>query len=163
MVMDAFEQVVEAGPLAREPCLKMKVMLTDTKLHEDAIHRGPAQVYPAVRTAIRAAMQDARTVIFEPLQILQIEAPLKYMGEVTKLVQSKRGQMLNVEQEVDHISMRVKLPVAEMIGLAGDLRGSTEGRGTFSLVDQMFERTPTEIQIKVVRQIRNRKGLAENE
>ncbi len=163
MVSDAFEQVVNAGPLAREPCLKMKVMLTDTKLHEDAIHRGPAQVYPAVRDAIRAAMQDAKTIMYEPVQILQIEVPLKYMGEVTKLVQSKRGQMLNVEQEIEHVSMRVKMPVAEMIGLAGDLRGSTEGRGTFSLVDQMFERMPTEIQKKVVKQIRDRKGLAENE
>ena len=163
MVMDAFEQVVEAGPLAREPCVKMKVMLVDTKLHEDAIHRGPAQVYPAVRTAIRGAMGNARTVLFEPVQVLQIEAPLKYMGEVTKLVQGKRGQMLNVEQEVEHISIRVKLPVAEMIGFAGDLRGGTEGRGTFALVDQMFERTPTEIQNKAVRQIRDRKGLAVNE
>ncbi len=163
MVMDAFEQVVNAGPLAREPCLKIKAILQDTKLHEDAIHRGPAQVYPAVRDAMRAAMNDAKTVIFEPLQILQIEAPLKYMGEITKLVQSKRGQMLNVEQEPTHVSMRVKLPVQEMIGLAGDLRGATEGRGTFSLVDQMFERMPTEIQNKVVKQIRDRKGLAENE
>jgi len=163
MVCDAFEQVVEAGPLAREPCLRMKVKLVDIKLHEDAIHRGPAQVYPAVRTAIRTAMEDAKTVLHEPVQILQIEAPLKYMGEVTNLVQSKRGQLLNVDQELDAVTMRVKMPVAEMIGMAGDLRGATEGRGNFSLVDQMFERTPTEVQEKVIRQIRNRKGLAENE
>ena len=74
---------------------------------------------------------------------------------------SKRGQMLNVEQEVEHISMRVKMPVAEMIGLAGDLRGATEGRGTFSLVDQMFEKLPNELQEKVIKQIRDRKGLTE--
>ncbi len=163
MVCDAFEQVVNAGPLAREPCVKMKAILIDTKLHEDAIHRGPAQVYPAVRDAIRAAMQDAKTVMFEPIQILQVEAPLSYMGEITRLVQSKRGQLLNVDQEIDTISMKVKMPVAEMIGLAGDLRGATEGRASFSLVDQMFERMPTEIQEKVIRQIRNRKGLADNE
>ena len=163
MVSDAFEQIVDAGPIAREPCLKMKVMLVDTKLHEDAIHRGPAQVYPAVRDAIRGCMEDAKTVLFEPVQILQIEAPIKHMGDVTKMVQSKRGQMMNVEQDVDHVSMRVKLPVAEMIGLAGDLRGATEGRGTFALVDQAFERAPAEVQNKVVRQIRDRKGLAENE
>jgi len=108
-------------------------------------------------------MNDGKTILFEPIQVLQIEAPLKYMGEMTKLVQSKRGQMLNVEQEVEHISMRVKMPVAEMIGMAGDLRGSTEGRGTFALVDQLFERMPTEIQNKVVPQIRKRKGLADNE
>ncbi len=163
MILDAFEQVVDAGPIAREPCLKMKVMLVDIKLHEDAIHRGPAQVYPAVRDSLRGAMNDGKTILFEPIQVLQIEAPLKYMGEMTKLVQSKRGQMLNVEQEVEHISMRVKMPVAEMIGMAGDLRGSTEGRGTFALVDQLFERMPTEIQNKVVPQIRKRKGLADNE
>ena len=163
MIMDAFEQVVNAGPISREPCMKMKVMLVDTKLHEDAIHRGPAQVYPAVRDAVRAAMQDAKTVMFEPVQVLQIEAPLRFMGEVTKLVQSKRGQLFNVDQEVDSVVMRVKMPVAEMIGLAGDLRSATEGRGNFSLVDQMFERMPTEIQNKVVRQIRDRRGLAENE
>jgi len=163
MVCDAFEQVVNAGPLAREPCVKMKAILIDTKLHEDAIHRVPAQVYPAVRDAIRAAMQDAKTVMFEPIQILQVEAPLSYMGEITRLVQSKRGQLLNVDQEIDTISMKVKMPVAEMIGLAGDLRGATEGRASFSLVDQMFERMPTEIQEKVIRQIRNRKGLADNE
>ncbi len=163
MVMDAFEQVVNAGPIAREPCMKLKVMLTDIKLHEDAIHRGPAQVYPAVRDAIRSAMQDANTVMYEPLQILQIEVPLDNMGDASNLVQSKRGQMMGFEQEMDGVSMRVKLPVGEMTNLAGDLRSATAGRGTFSVVDQSFERMPTEVQNKVVRQIRSRRGLAENE
>jgi len=163
MVSDAFEQVVNAGPLAREPCLKIKVMLVDTKLHEDAIHRGPAQVYPAVRDAIRTAMQDAKTVMYEPVQIIQLEAPLKFMGDITKLVQSKRGQLQNVEQDLDATIIKAKLPVSEMIGLAGDLRGATEGRASFSLVDQAFERMPTEVQEKAIRQIRDRKGLAENE
>jgi elongation factor 2 len=49
MIFDMFEDIMKAGPLAREPGIKMKVTLTDCKLHEDAIHRGPAQVYPAVR------------------------------------------------------------------------------------------------------------------
>jgi elongation factor 2 len=163
MISDAFEQVIDAGPLAREPCVKVKVKLVDTKLHEDAIHRGPAQVYPAVRDAIRAAMQDAKTVMFEPVQIIQLEAPLKYMGDITKLVQSKRGQLLNVEQEMDTSTIKAKMPVSEMIGMAGDLRGATEGRGSFSLVDQMFERMPSEVQEKAIRQVRSRKGLAENE
>ena len=53
LVLDAFEEVMKSGPLAREPCHKLKVSLVDLKLHEDAIHRGPAQVYPAVRDAIK--------------------------------------------------------------------------------------------------------------
>jgi len=159
MVMTAFEQIVDAGILAKEPCMKMKVSLIDTKLHEDAIHRGPAQVLPAVRDAIRLCIQDAKPVMFEPLQNIQIEAPFKFMGEVTKIIQSKRGQLLNVEQEGEHLSARAKMPVSEMIGLSNELRGATEGRATFYITDQLFAPVPRDLQEKIVRQIRQRKGI----
>jgi len=162
MILDAFEQVCDRGPLAREPCMKMKVSLVDIKLHEDAIHRGPAQVYPAVRNALYAAMKDAKNVLFEPVQIHQIEAPLKFMSEITKLITSKRGELLEVNQE-EIVTIKAKIPVAEMIGWSNDLRSSTEGRGVSSLVDQRYEKAPSEIQEEVVRRIRQRKGLAEGQ
>ncbi len=163
MIMDAFEMVMDQGPLAREPCMKLKVSLVDIKLHEDAIHRGPAQVYPAVREGIQEAMKRANAYLLEPLQVHVIEMPDKFLGEVTKLVGSKRGQMLGVEQEGIQAQMKSKLPVAEMIGWSNDLRSATEGRGTSSILDQLFEKVPASIQDEVVRKIRNRKGLAENQ
>jgi len=163
LVLDAFEQVVDAGPIAREPCTKLKVSFMDLKLHEDAIHRGPAQVYPAVRDSMRAAMATAKPILFEPLQTTLFEAPLQYMGGVTKLIQSKRGQLVDVNQNAIDAAIKAKLPVSEMIGLASDLRSETEGRGNFSMVDQSFEKMPASVQEQVVRQIRARKGLAENE
>lgn len=163
MVLDAFEMVMDQGPLAREPCMKMKVSLVDIRLHEDAIHRGPAQVYPAVREAITGAMKKASPILLEPLQIHVIEMPDKFMGAVTKLVSSKRGQMLNVTQEGSNVEMEAKIPVAEMIGWSSDLRSATEGRGTSALKDQLFERIPAALQDEVIRKIRERKGLSENQ
>jgi elongation factor 2 len=163
MVLDAFEQVVDRGPLAREPCMKMKVSLTDIKLHEDAIHRGPAQVYPAVRDALYAAMKDGKVTLFEPVQIHQIEAPVKFLSELTKLVSSKRGQLIDVKQDAANVIIKAKIPVAEMIGWSNDLRSATEGRGISSLMDQMFEKVPSEMQQDVIKKIRSRKGLAENQ
>ena len=159
LVMDAFEQVVDEGPLAREPCAKLKVTLVDAKLHEDAIHRGPAQVYPAVRDGIRDGMSKANAILLEPMQVHLIEAPVEFMGDLTKLVTSKRGQMLDVNQEGTQAVIKAKLPVAEMLGWSSDLRSATSGRGVSSLMDQMFEKTPNEVQNKVVRQIRQRKGM----
>ena len=159
MVMDAFEMVMDQGPLSREPCMNLKVTLVDIKLHEDAIHRGPAQVYPAVREGIRAAMSNAGTVILEPLQTLQIDAPEQYLGELSKIIQNKRGQLLDVVSESGVISVKCKLPVAEMFGFTSDLRSATGGRGSHFLVDQGFERLPKELQEKVIRKIRERKGL----
>jgi len=163
MVMDGFEQIMTNGPLAKEPCVKVKVRLMDCKLHEDAIHRGPAQVLPAMREAIREAMIDGKAVIFEPLQLLQIEAPVEYMGEVSRLVQNKRGQLLDMQQEGEHLTIKAKLPVAEMFGLTSELRSATSGRGNFFVVDQMFERLPEVLQEKVINQIKKRKGISVSE
>ena len=68
---------------------------------------------------------------------------------------------MTVEQEGVHITCKIKLPVAEMFGLSNDLRSATEGRGSFFVVDQAFERLPAELQDKVVKQIRQRKGIRE--
>lgn len=163
MIMDGIEQVIDAGTLAREPCAKLKISIVDMKLHEDAIHRGPAQVYPAVRDAMRMSIATANPVLLEPIQTLLIEGPLEHMGDLTKLISGKRGQIINIEQGSGYITIKVKMPVAEMIGLASEIRSSTEGRGTFSMIDQSFERVPPSIQQDVITKIRKRKGLANNE
>jgi len=163
MIADAFEDVMRNGPLAREPGNKILVRLHDCKLHEDAIHRGPAQVLPAVRDAIRDAMRQADAVIFEPVQTHQIEAPMHYLGELTKLIQHKRGQLIDTQQTEDHMTVKAKIPVAEMFGFTSDLRSATEGKGSHFLVDQNFERLPRDLQPKVIKQIRQRKGLKEEE
>ncbi len=162
MVIEGFEQVMNEGPLAREPGMKMKVTLTDTKLHEDAIHRGPAQVLPAVRDAIKEAMLKAQAAMYEPMQIIEIDAPAQFLGEISKLVQNKRGQLQDVEQSDEYIKVKSKLPVAEMFGLTNDLRSATEGRGSHYVIDQVFERLPFDLQQKVITNIRKRKGLTEN-
>lgn len=159
MVMDMFEDVMGAGPIAREPCIALKVMLMDAKLHEDSIHRGPAQIYPAVREGIRGAVLNSGAVLYEPRQTLQFEAPDEFLGDIIKLVSNKRGQLLETQQDEAHIVIKAKIPVAEMFGLASEVRSITSGRGAYFLVDQVYERLPDELQARVISQIRERKGL----
>ncbi len=163
LVLDSFEEVMKAGPLAREPTLKLKVSLVDLKLHEDAIHRGPAQVYPAIREGLREAFAKAIPTIYEPVQVHQIEVPTDFMGAVTSLVSTKRGTLVDVQQDETGVTIRAEIPVHEMIGWTSDLRSVTEGRGVSSLVSQTFKKLPSDMQPKVIKQIRERKGLAENQ
>ncbi len=163
LILDSFEQVMKQGPLAREPCIKLKVSVVDMKLHEDAIHRGPAQVYPAIRESIQEAFKSASPTLFEPVQIHQIEAPNEFMGGITSLVSTKRGNLVDVSQEGASVTIKAEIPVPEMIGWSSELRSATEGRGISSLVDQNFKKMPNEFQAKTIQQIRDRKGLAENQ
>jgi elongation factor 2 len=162
-IMDGWKLVVDGGPLAKEPLMKTKFILHDIKIHVDNVHRGPAQVYPAVRLGMHECMKKGSASILEPIQTHLIEAPLDFMGAVTQLVGSKRGILIDVQQEGIDIHVKSKIPVAEMIGWSNDLRSSTEGRGVSSLMDQNFQKLPSELQIEVIKKIRSRKGLAENQ
>ncbi|HME86870.1 MAG TPA: elongation factor EF-2 [Candidatus Nanoarchaeia archaeon] len=164
LMIDGFEDVIKYGPLAREPCVNIVVRLTDVSLHEDAIHRGPAQMLPAVREAIRGAMMQARPVLFEPVQTLLLEAPVEYMGELTKLVTQKRGILVDViNEEESYVTVKGEIPVAETFGLSNDLRSATNGRGVQSMADQTFKKMNPELQQKVVIQLRERKKLSVDE
>ena len=162
-VLDGWRLVVDAGPLSREPLMKTKVILHDMKIHVDNVHRGPAQIYPALRNGLREGMARAGASILEPIQTQLIEGPIAFMGTLTQLVGSKRGVLLDVQQEGADTVIKAKIPVAEMIGWSNDLRSSTEGRGVSSLADQHFQKLPAELQIEVIRKIRQRKGLSENQ
>jgi len=160
MVMDAFEEVTKAGPVAREPTYGLKVKLVDAKLHEDSIHRGPGQIIPAMRAAIYNAVLSAGSELYEPIQTIRIDAPLECLGPISKLIQGRRGQLLDTTQEGEALIVQAKLPVSEMFGFTSDLRSATRGRGAWFLVDQVFEKLPTELQAQTILRIRERKGLS---
>ncbi len=159
LIIQGFREAMDRGPLAHEKCTKVKVILTDAKLHEDAVHRGPAQVLPAVRNPIYAGMLQANAVLLEPKQKLFISIPQELMGNVTKEIQSRRGQILDMQQEEDALTIIAKVPIAEMFGFAGDIRSATQGKALWSTEYLGYEKLPDELQKKIIAEIRQRKGL----
>ena len=161
LIIQGFREAMDKGPLAHEKCTKVKVMLTDAKLHEDAVHRGPAQVLPAVRNPIYAGMLQANAVLLEPKQKLFITIPQELMGAVTKEIQGRRGQILDMQQEEEALSITAKVPIAEMFGFAGDIRSATQGKALWSTEYLGYEKLPDELQKRIISSIRQRKGLSQ--
>ncbi|MCJ7607385.1 MAG: elongation factor EF-2, partial [Thermoplasmata archaeon] len=159
LVKDAFVEAMNKAPLANEKCMGMKVLLVDAKLHEDTIHRGPAQVIPAVRSAMYGAMCLAGRVLHEPMQKVFINVPDDVMGSAIREVQQRRGVIDDMKQEGDNTVIQAKCPVGEMFGFAASIRGATSGRALWSTENSGFEPMPRDVQEKVVAQIRLRKGL----
>lgn len=159
LIQEGFHEAMDDGPLAKEKVLGVKVKLVDAKLHEDAIHRGPAQVIPAVRDAIREAMLQADAMLLEPKQKVFIHVPQDYMGAATREVQSRRGQIIDLRQDGDMSIIEAKCPIAEMFGFAGAIRSATEGRALWSTEFVGFEKLPAELQEEIIKKIKKRKGL----
>ncbi len=159
LIKDSFEEAMNQGPLANEKCMGMKVMLVDAKLHEDSIHRGPAQVIPAARSAMYGAMCLAGRVLYEPVQKVFINVPEDMMGNAIREIQQRRGIIEDMKQEGDIATVQGKCPVAEMFGFAASIRSATSGRALWSTENSGFEQMPREVQEKIVPEIRKRKGL----
>lgn len=159
LILEGFEEVMKAGPLSREPVMGVKVKLIDAKLHEDSIHRGPAQVIPASRQATQAAILMAGATLLEPFQKVFIHVPQEQMGGAMREMQGRRGSILDMQSEGDTTIIEAKAPVAQLFGFAGDLRSATEGRAMWSTEFAGFETIPGNILNDIVMDIRKRKGL----
>jgi elongation factor 2 len=160
LLLEGFESAMDDGPIARERVMGLKIKLMDAKIHEDAVHRGPAQVLPAIRRAVYGAIMMAQPALLEPVQKVFINVPQDYMGSSTREIQNRRGQIINMAQEGDMVTVESKVPVAEMFGFAGDIRSAAEGRCLWSTENSGFERLPNELQKTIIREIRDRKGLS---
>ena len=159
LVLEGVDDALEEGPLAREPVQGVLLRLHDARLHEDAIHRGPAQVIPAVRGAVHNALIDAEIVLLEPIQDVRIDVPSDYMGAASGEIQGRRGRVDDMFQEGDLMVVEGIAPVGEMIGFSSDIRSATEGRASWNTENAGFQVMANSLQMEKIMEIRERKGL----
>ncbi len=159
LIKEAFDEVMKSGPTANEPCQGLFVKLVDAKLHEDAIHRGPAQVIPAARNAIYGSMTISSPIILEPMQKVFISTPQDLMGDASRELNQRRAVVRDMQTEKDMVNIDAKAPVAEMFGFASAIRSATGGRVLWNTENIGFEPLPRQLQPEIVGKIRERKGL----
>ena len=159
LVIEGLEEALEDGPLAAEPVQGALLRLHDARLHEDAIHRGPAQVIPATRDAVHRALMDAEVRLLEPIQNVRIDVPNEYMGSASGEIQGRRGRVDDMYQEGDLMVVEGIAPVSEMIGFSSDIRSATEGRASWNTENSGFRVLADNLQPEVIAEIRERKGM----
>ncbi|MGC8622691.1 MAG: elongation factor EF-2 [Candidatus Micrarchaeia archaeon] len=161
-VIEGFEEAIKDGPLARQKVAGVLVSIVDATIHEDPVHRGPAQVIPAIRNGVYAALLEAGVTLLEPKQNYEITIPQEYMSDVISFLQGMRGVILDIQQDRDQVIIKAKVPVAETLkNFSNGLRSLTQGRALWAMEFAGYEKVPQSLQSQVVREIRKRKGVAE--
>ncbi|ERH12079.1 MAG: translation elongation factor aEF-2 [halophilic archaeon J07HB67] len=159
LVVEGLEEALNDGPLAAEPVQGSLIRLHDARLHEDTIHRGPAQVIPATREAVHRALIDAGIMMLEPIQDVRIDVPNAYMGDASGEIQGRRGRVDDMYQEGDLMVIEGIAPVEEMIGFSSDIRSATEGRASWNTENAGFRVMADTLQREQIMDIRERKGM----
>jgi len=160
MLISGFRWACQSGPLCEEPIRRLKVKLMDASLHEDPVHRGPAQVMPAARRGILGSFLSSKPVILEPIYKIGVSVSAQWVGEVSGLITKKRGHIVSSEQKGPLTMITGFIPVAETFGLSAEMRSATSGHAFWQTAFDHWDKTPENIATEIIRTIRERRGLS---
>ncbi len=161
-VKSGFREAIHTSVLAKEPAYGLKVNLEDIQVHEDPVHRGPAQILPMTWRPIWACLLLSNPKLIEPILSFECKVPNDFVSSVLSTVQKRRGRVLDMTTEEDLMIVNAEMPVAESFGLAEELRSSTQGRAFWATQFSRWSPVPEQMQLEVIRQIRERRGLDPN-
>jgi len=158
-LISAFRSWVGECVLAKEPAMGIKAVFTDLVVHEDPRHTQYAQTASMAFSALSLAMLDADPHLFEPIQKIDVKTPQGTEGGVLTVINKRRGQIHNVVPEGEYVRVKGQLPAAELIGIADEIRGTTQGKAFFGYEFAGFEKVPPSLEEKLILEIRKRKGM----
>jgi elongation factor 2 len=159
MILAGFRWAAQAGPLCEEPMRGVKVKLNDVQLHEDPVHRDPAQIMPAVRRAFLGSFLTAQPMLIEPVYRIGVSVPHQWVGEVTGIITRKRGRIVASEQKGPITMIKGFIPVSETFGLSAEMRSATSGHAFWQTQFDHWEKVPENIALTVIEETRKRRGL----
>ncbi len=144
-----FEDIMEKGPLAKFPMIKIGVNLNDGKYH--AVDSSEMAFRVTARGAMRAAIKKAKPIILEPIMKVEVESPGEYQGNVVGSLSSRRGVVAGIDTQADGTCIITSsVPLSEMFGYSTNLRSLTSGKASFTMEFEKYEETPANIQKQVI-------------
>jgi elongation factor G len=142
-VEKGIESVKETGFLAGYPVVRLKATLMDGAYHD--VDSSVLAFEIAARSAFREAMEKAGAVILEPVMKVEVITPEDYMGDVIGDINSRRGQIMNLEPRDVAQVITAKVPLAAMFGYVNSLRSLSQGRAQYSMEFDSYEQVPNAV------------------
>jgi len=138
----------ETGVLAGYPVVRLKATLLDGAYHD--VDSSVLAFEIAARSAFKEAVQKASPVILEPTMKVEVITPEEYMGDVIGDINSRRGQIQNLEDRDVSKVITAKVPLAAMFGYVNNLRSLSQGRASYSMEFESYEQVPSNVADEIV-------------
>jgi len=142
------KEAMEEGVLAGYPLVDMQVTLYDGSFHE--VDSSEAAFKIAGSIALKEAVKKANPILLEPIMRLEVTVPPEYFGDVIGDLNSKRGKILETFDRGNVKVIEAHVPLAEMFGYATTLRSLTQGRGSFTMEFDHYEKVPENIAQEII-------------
>ena len=147
-VEEGIKEASESGVLGGYPVLDIKVTLYDGSYHE--VDSSEMAFKIAGSMAFKDANRKADPALLEPMMKVEVITPDEYLGDVMGDISSRRGKINGMNPKDGIHILDAYVPLGEMFGYATDLRSNTQGRATYSMQFDHYEKVPKSVSEEVL-------------
>ena len=130
----------EKGYLAGFPMVDFRVVVYDGSYHD--VDSSEMSFKLAARKAFRAAMEQAKPALLEPIMNAEVQAPVEYAGDLMGDMNSRRGRIAGMDTKGGTQIIKAQVPMSEMLSYQNDLTSMTQGRATFHMEFSHYDYVP---------------------
>ena len=138
---------MQAGVVAGYPVVDVAVELYDGSYHE--VDSSEMAFKMAGSMAMKEALKKGDSVLLEPYFKVEVVTPEEYMGDVMGGINSKRGLIQGMEARAGAQVINAFVPLSEMFGYSTELRSTTQGRATYTMIFDHYEQAPAGVAKKI--------------
>jgi elongation factor G len=142
-VEKGFKSGLSSGIQAGYPIEGLKVRLYDGSYHD--VDSDALSFELCARAGLREAAKRAGPIMLEPIMKVEVITPEDYMGDIIGDLNSRRGMILGMDNQVDGSVINAEVPLAEMFGYSTNLRSLSQGRAVYSMEFAKFAPVPDSI------------------
>ncbi len=146
------QDAMKFGVLAGYPMVGVKATLIDGAYHD--VDSSEMAFKIAGSMVFKEGAKRANPVLLEPLMDVEVRTPEEYMGDVIGDLNSRRGQVRSMEDASGVKIIKAIVPLTEMVGYIGDLRGKTQGRAVFSMAFDSYGEVPKNVADEIIQKSR---------
>jgi elongation factor G len=160
-VEKGIREAMVSGYLAGYPMVDVRVTLYDGSYHD--VDSSDMAFKIAASLGFKNAVEKAKPVLLEPIMNMDVTVPDESMGDVIGDLNSRRGKVLGMDSKGHAQIIKAKVPMAEVLKYAPDLRALTSGRGEFHMEFSHYEELPGHLAEKVIKEAQARKSAEQQE
>ena len=149
-------EAMAVGYLAGYPMVDVRVTLYDGSYHD--VDSSDMAFKIAGSLGFKNAVEKAKPVLLEPIMNMEVTVPDECMGDVIGDLNSRRGKVLGMDTKGHSQVIKSRVPMAEVLKYAPDLRSITSGRGEFQMEFSHYEEVPPHLSEKVIKEAKARKA-----
>ena len=140
---------LDSGVIAGYPVHDIRVTVYDGKHH--AVDSKEVAFVSAGRKAIIDAFSKAGAIVLEPIVNIEINAPDRFMGDLTNDLSGKRGHVTGTDNAGgDLTTIKGMAPLSELSDYQTRLKSVTGGQGSYSIDFSHYAPVPPHTQAQLV-------------